>query len=84
MGKFVLTRILKYVGWLATAVMAAAALGMVLLRNCNIWRMERHLVETYLVRMATPCAMAVVTLALIYVSSTRPEGCDLVKNNCFP
>jgi Mn2+/Fe2+ NRAMP family transporter len=28
MGKFVLTGILKYVGWLATAVMAAAALGM--------------------------------------------------------
>lgn len=28
MGKFVLTGILKYVGWLATGVMAAAALGM--------------------------------------------------------
>jgi len=28
MGKFVLTGILKYVGWLATAVMSAAALGM--------------------------------------------------------
>jgi len=30
MGKFVLTGILKYVGWLATAVMGAAALGMVI------------------------------------------------------
>jgi NRAMP (natural resistance-associated macrophage protein)-like metal ion transporter len=30
MGKFVLSGILKYVGWLATAVMAAAALGMVI------------------------------------------------------
>jgi NRAMP (natural resistance-associated macrophage protein)-like metal ion transporter len=28
MGKFVLSGVLKYVGWLATAVMAAAALGM--------------------------------------------------------
>src|SRR5665213_1683769 len=28
MGKFALTGILKYVGWLATAVMALAALGM--------------------------------------------------------
>lgn len=30
MGKFVLSGVLKYVGWLATAVMAAAALGMVI------------------------------------------------------
>jgi Mn2+/Fe2+ NRAMP family transporter len=28
MGKFVLTGGLKYVGWLATSVMAAAAVGM--------------------------------------------------------
>jgi NRAMP (natural resistance-associated macrophage protein)-like metal ion transporter len=33
MGKFVLTGILKYVGWLATGVMAAAALGMGITAN---------------------------------------------------
>jgi len=33
MGKFVLAGILKYVGWLATGVMAAAALGMGITAN---------------------------------------------------
>jgi NRAMP (natural resistance-associated macrophage protein)-like metal ion transporter len=33
MGKFVLTGLLRYMGWLATAIMAAAALGMVITAN---------------------------------------------------